>query len=95
MLQGSADAGEIVCVFDALDECEASERAKFVAKLVFYYSDDQVGKNRNSQLKIMVTSRPNPDIEDRFHRLTEASSSIRLIGEAESDKISAENRSSH
>ncbi len=84
------DAGEIICVFDALDECEASERAKFVEKLVFYYSDDQVGKNRNSQLKSIVTSRPYADIEDKFHKLTEASSSIRLVGEAESDKISSE-----
>ena len=87
---GSPGAGEIICVLDALDECEPSAREYLIRKLVAHYSDDQLAKNRNTRLKFIVTSRPYPEIEDSFHVLTEASASIRLVGEDQSAQIGTE-----
>jgi hypothetical protein len=84
------NAGEIICVLDALDECEELARNQLIDKLVYYYSNDEVQKSRVSRLKFIVTSRPYPDIELRFFKLTEASSSIRLVGEDESEQIGKE-----
>lgn len=73
------EAGEIVCVLDALDECEETERAVLINAL------DTLRQGGNGQLKFLVTSRPYSNIEERFDQST-----LRLAGENESEKLKNE-----
>lgn len=77
------EAGHIVCVLDALDECEASGRNRLISCLNTFTS---VAVGRSSRLKFLVTSRPYSTIEENFDReLT-----IRLSGEDETELIRSE-----
>lgn len=78
-------AGEIVCLVDALDECDAVSIRLFTTALVTYFTTPS-DKSRMSPLKILVTSRPTNTIKQAFHALPE----IRLKGEDEIDSISAD-----
>lgn len=82
-------AGEIVCIFDALDECETSDRHQIINLLNDHFRRPPIGIVRTHPMnrwKVLVTSRPYQHIERRFHR----SSTIRLRGEHESRAISEE-----
>jgi ankyrin repeat protein len=81
------NAGEIICVLDALDECEESSRFELIEAVNRYYSES--GKNQ-ANLKFVVTSRPYSTIEQRFAKLTTKMPTIRLQGEDESELISKE-----
>ena len=81
------EAGEIICVLDALDECKESARKDLIQKLCRLYSGrDKTGM----RLKILVTSRPYELIERSFYILREKMLNISLKGEDESEKISKE-----
>lgn len=81
------EAGEIICVLDALDECNESARKDLVKKLCRLYS----GRNEtNMKLKFLATSRPYEFIERSFYSLGENMLNISLRGEDESEKISKE-----
>jgi ankyrin repeat protein len=89
------DAGEIVCILDALDECEELGRYQIIEALNTLYKQTTVsGQSASgpsaSQLKFIVTSRPYYDIERRFKALTHQFPTIRLQGEQESEAISRE-----
>ena len=76
------EAGEIVCVVDALDECQEKDREALIGSLNDFYASQ---KGSEVQLKFLVTSRPYYDIEESFDRNT-----IRLAGEDESETIKYE-----
>ena len=78
----SPEAGEIVCVMDALDECAEGGKNLLIDSFNKLYSPKRVCKGR---LKFLVTSRPYLDIEERFDRLV-----VRLSGEDESQIIKQE-----
>jgi len=79
------EAGNIICVLDALDECKASDRADLVDKLNQLYQHTTENGPGKSALKFLVTSRPYETIENNFDPST-----IRLAGEEESDAIRQE-----
>ena len=82
-------SGNVICVIDALDECEKSTRSILIDSLVKFYSDPDAGKETNpaaGHLKIILTSRPYQSIEDRLHDLPR----IRLKGEDETTSVSAD-----
>jgi hypothetical protein len=81
-------ASEVICVLDALDECRQFDQEKLIAHLEDFYNDSVPRSDQGSRLKFFVTSRPYPDIEDKFSTLTQSFSTIRLAGEDESEKIS-------
>ena len=83
---GSHKHGEIICVLDALDECQGPTRLG--AALTQVYSD---GKGV-STLKFLVTSRPYLRIKREFQSLEETQPTIHLSGESqeEVDKIALE-----
>jgi ankyrin repeat domain-containing protein 50 len=83
-------AGEVVCILDALDECEESGRYEIIDALNTFYKQATSSKRSASQLKFLVTSRPYFDIERRFTDLTRTFPTIRLQGEKESEAISCE-----
>ncbi|CAG8253715.1 unnamed protein product [Penicillium nalgiovense] len=82
------NAGEIVCVLDALDECEGSGRSQLIQALNRYYRR----VNSKSLLKFLVTSRPYAHIQREFQPLKSHVPEIHLSGEDdfETEKISDE-----
>lgn len=87
-------AGEIICILDALDECEEKEgggRYMLIEKFQKFHNDYiETTNSRNKCFKILVTSRPYVGIERKFKNLTKRDSTIRLSGDEESAKISEE-----
>ncbi|KAF3922129.1 Ankyrin-3 [Arthrobotrys entomopaga] len=83
------EAGEIVCVLDAVDECEESGRCQLIRELQkLYLTETDVSFN----LKFLLTSRPYYDIRKGFQSLESSQSFIRLRGDSEAElkKISRE-----
>ena len=76
------EAGEIVCILDALDECEEQDRITLIESLNNFYT---TRSGFAGCVKFLVTSRPYYDIEERFDKLV-----IRLTGEDESEQIGQE-----
>ena len=85
-------AGEIICILDALDECEENARNQLVEKLVRFFSSSQGGtcQNPSLKLKFLVTSRPYDDLEQKFQRLSDVSTYMRLDGDEKSWEIGQE-----
>lgn len=63
------DAGEIICVLDAFDECLKDEREPLMTKLKDFFSGNGVASQRKCRLKFLVTSRPYDTIESPLRRL--------------------------
>ena len=82
-----SEAGEIVCVLDALDECRELDRKTLICKLGDFYADSGWATSR---LKFLMTSRPYSDIESAFGYEIDCMESISLRGEYETEKISKE-----
>ena len=80
---------EVICVLDALDECEAISRRVITAKILRLFSC-RFGDSGKPALKMIVTSRPEFRIERDFKLLTRSCSEVRLRGEDESDHIGRE-----
>ncbi|MCJ1378443.1 hypothetical protein MMC17_001542 [Xylographa soralifera] len=76
-------AGDIICVLDALDECNEQEQQRLTQAIQQILSSA-------SRLKILITSRPYFEIRYGFHELLEASSNIELAGNDESASIKKE-----
>ena len=81
----SKDAGEIVCVLDALDECQENDRAQLSRAII----DAQ---SHSNTLKFLLTFRPIYHIRLEFQELKSRAPEIQLNGEAEPEleKISKE-----
>ncbi|KAM0415787.1 hypothetical protein ACHAPT_013248 [Fusarium lateritium] len=73
-------AGEIVCILDALDECESHERARLCQALAALYSS-----NPTSNLKILLTTRPYGGIIQHFKASSDQIPIIHLSGEEDED----------
>ena len=84
------DAGEIVCVIDALDECGETSRQQFMDNLIQFFSSREFGGSDSSCVKFLVTSRPYDDLESKFEHLSSASSYMRFDGDEKSEQISHE-----
>jgi len=80
---------EIVCILDALDECEISERNQLIDAISKFCSGM---RTRAPALKFLLTSRPYVDIKRRFRHLECDLPMIHLKGENEEEiaKISHE-----
>ena len=83
-------AGEVVCILDALDECEESGRYDIIKALSTFYKKANNTEGNPSRFKFLATSRPYLDIERRFTELTHDMPTVRLQGEKESKAISKE-----
>ena len=82
-------AGDVVCVLDALDECNDQERPN----LIEYLERSCLGQGTapsSSRPKFLVTSRPYFEIRRGFDKLLEASNNIELAGNDESASIKKE-----
>ncbi|KAL8875972.1 MAG: hypothetical protein Q9198_005748, partial [Flavoplaca austrocitrina] len=82
-------AGEIICVLDALDECNDQEQPRLLECLVDFCLRSQTSSSE-SRLKFLITSRPYFNIRQGFDRVLEASDNIELSGNDESASIKKE-----
>lgn len=85
----SPDAGEIVCLVDALDECDETSSEKLVSKLRNYYCQAQPPSKPSSKLKFLITSRPYNYLEAYFDKFP-ATSYLRFEGDEKSEDIGRE-----
>jgi hypothetical protein len=94
LVSAAADpkAGEIICILDALDECEEKERSQLVQALDKFYRMPASDGNHKTALKFLVTSRPYVHIQREFQQLKDYLPTIHLSGEGdvEAKKISVE-----
>ncbi|RMD43598.1 hypothetical protein DV735_g1500, partial [Chaetothyriales sp. CBS 134920] len=87
-------AGEIICVLDALDECQSDARKALLAKVVQFYN--ACAKETNGQgpqqprIKFLITSQYRDDIDLRFAHLDPMSNFIRFPGDDRSDILRQE-----
>lgn len=84
------EAGEIICILDALDECEEGARNQLIHKLTGFFSQKDVHGEFPFSLKFLVTSRPYDNIEGLFESLSGASTYLRFDGDEKSQKIGQE-----
>ncbi len=85
-----SEAGEIICILDALDECEKDSRSQLLEKLVSFSSHIESHKSSSYRLKFLVTSRPYDDLEERFKSLSDVSTYLRIDGDDKSKIIGPE-----
>ena len=81
-------AGEIVCILDALDECQDSDRPQLIQAVRNLYVTD----SNKFSLKFLLTSRPYDHIRREFWELENRMPTIHLSGEneVEVERISRE-----
>ncbi|KAL7903775.1 hypothetical protein GGI35DRAFT_291694 [Trichoderma velutinum] len=82
-----AEAGPILIVLDALDECDESEFADLMRNMEIQFRSNYLGP---SKLKYLLTCRPYEQITSKFHGLLKQFPNIRIPGEEESESISQE-----
>ncbi|SPO06474.1 uncharacterized protein DNG_09164 [Cephalotrichum gorgonifer] len=75
--------GEIVCIFDALDECEASGQRLLIEAVNKFYSGAAA---RTSALKFLLTSRAYGNIQRGFWDLEHNLPTIHLKGENDEER---------
>lgn len=87
-ITSSPDSGEIICVLDALDECEAKDRKQLLEAIKELY----LVENKTRNVKFLLTSRPYDSIRQLFQPLEDQMPTIHLSGESEEEceKISRE-----
>ena len=83
-----SNAGEIVCVLDALDECEETERNKLIGKLVDFFSARAEQTKPDIRLKFLVTSREYDSIHSGFEELSEVASFVHFDASDQQELIS-------
>ncbi|KAH7228472.1 uncharacterized protein BKA55DRAFT_483902, partial [Fusarium redolens] len=80
-------AGPVIMVLDALDECAESEFTDLMRNVESQFRSDQLGYGK---LKYLLTCRPYDQIVSKFRVLLDAFPNIHIPGEEESETISQE-----
>ena len=81
------DAGQVICVLDALDECGESHRKALISLLKCHFQSEQGARGK---LKMLLTSRPYWHITSGFDELTALFPNMMIPGEDESPRIAEE-----
>ncbi len=81
------EAGEVICVFDALDECEEIAQKELIRRLGQFHSSQ---RKMVTKSKFIVTSRPYYGIGRAFRSTIKDMASISVKGEDEWETISKE-----
>ncbi|KAJ5539898.1 hypothetical protein N7513_008230 [Penicillium frequentans] len=79
------EAGEVVCVLDALDECNENSARQLIDALRDYYSQSK--SHLTSKLKFLITSRPYAHLEASFKKSPESVAYLRFDGDEKSVEI--------
>ncbi|KAJ5986958.1 hypothetical protein N7451_011323, partial [Penicillium sp. IBT 35674x] len=84
--------GQIVCILDALDECNDGDQFFLIEAVTKFYHESK-NRSRNDdrpKLKFLLTSRPYFHIHSQFRDLIKEAPTIHLSGDDESEKIKDE-----
>lgn len=81
------EAGPVIMVLDALDECAESEFEDLIRNVKNQFRRDQ---SSHAKLRYLLTSRPYDQIVSKFQSFSDAFPYVRIPGEEESDTISRE-----
>ena len=84
------DSEEVICVLDALDECEEGSRTKLMARIVDYYQNPAPVRSNVPSLKFLVTSRPITRIVRVLRVLTDQDPTTQVSGDQAYDSINQE-----
>ncbi|EFX04858.1 ankyrin repeat-containing protein [Grosmannia clavigera kw1407] len=84
----SPEAGQIICVLDALDECEIQSRNELIGELKRFYCE-QRELAKSSTLMFLITSRPYADLEFAFLKFN-TTTYLRFDGDEKSADIGKE-----
>ncbi|KAI9928609.1 hypothetical protein MW887_001824 [Aspergillus wentii] len=84
----ASEGSEIICVLDALDECEKSSRSWILNVLEKFFSNEEM--RSKSKLKFLITSRPYQDLEYSFENFPKNAAYMRLDGDEKYDQIREE-----
>ncbi|OAP54807.1 hypothetical protein AYL99_11255 [Fonsecaea erecta] len=87
---GDSSSGEVICLLDALDECQADARQQLLDQLRQFYDDTRQSGPKTPRIKFLITSRPNSDIDGKFRLLGPEVNFIVFAGDDRSDLISQE-----
>jgi hypothetical protein len=83
-------AGNVICILDALDECQPTDRKKLITRLESFHKVFSKRSRQGSQIGFLATSRPYTEIELNFSSLIQSFVTIHLAGENESERITRE-----
>ncbi|KAI9748141.1 MAG: hypothetical protein M4579_007306, partial [Chaenotheca gracillima] len=87
MVAAATDTNDgIVCIVDALDECQEDDRNRLMKAISTYYSTHESKGN----MKFLVTSRPYRELDFDINPPTGRSTFIRFDGDDKSDLIASE-----
>ncbi|RYO81906.1 hypothetical protein DL762_006888 [Monosporascus cannonballus] len=86
----SPDTGEIICILDALDECDESSGKQFIHELRKLYCEADQLSHSSLKLKFLITSRPYDNLEASFGTFSGTTTYLRFDGDDKSDQISRE-----
>ncbi|OAA77529.1 Ankyrin repeat-containing domain protein [Akanthomyces lecanii RCEF 1005] len=78
--------GDIICVLDALDECNKQDRDQLIRKLDSFYDDGPSAARTN--LKFLITSRAYGDIERSFRPMSKRTEYFRFDADERHTEIS-------
>lgn len=81
----SPDAGEVICVLDALDECNVDSRRELIDHV-----ENSCCRSHISKLKFLITSRPYIDLDARFNKISDKAGYQHLSGDDKSKEIGKE-----
>ena len=84
-----SEAGEVVCILDAMDECSETDRTELI-RLFKYFTVPKKPDQKLSRLKLLVTCRPYWDIERQAKRAIQDFPSISIPTEVASSAICSE-----
>jgi ankyrin repeat domain-containing protein 50 len=85
----SPDAGEVVCVLDALDECDERDREMLLERIREFYQRRRTN-NQRGKLKFVITSRPHDGIEVAIGKLSRVGALEHVDGDGLSREIGDE-----
>lgn len=85
-----SSACEIVCVLDALDECQNDARNHLIQNLAGFLSQMKARQKPMCKLKFLITSRPFQDLEQVFQPLQGIDTFYHINGDEKSQRIGQE-----
>ena len=84
------EAGDVVRILDALDECQKDARNQLLDKLIRFFSRREANERPFHKLKFLITSRPYEDLEEKFQSLLDIITYVRSDGDEKSEIIKQE-----
>ncbi|KAK0701259.1 hypothetical protein B0H67DRAFT_443622, partial [Lasiosphaeris hirsuta] len=86
----SPDAGEVVCILDAFDECDEQGRKALLEQFQGFYCLQSSMTDSHTRLKFLVTSRPYDGLELALRKLSKAGKLAHIEGDSMWRQISWE-----